>query len=60
MAAPKQYGVYASLLLFRIKQELGSIGKTPTEGTPPVRPRPTSGQFALYLQQNTIQIKTEI
>ena len=32
------------------KNELGSLRKTPTEGSPPIGPGPTSGHLALSLQ----------
>ena len=44
------FGVFRGFLRNSGKYGLGSLRKTPTEGTPPIGPGPTSGQLILNQQ----------
>ena len=44
----KLFGVFCGFLWNSVKYGLGSLRKTPTDGTPPLGSGPTSGQLATY------------
>ena len=48
-------GIFCDFLRNSRKYEVGSLRKTPTEGTPPKSPDPTSGQLTLNLQSISTQ-----